>query len=71
MVKMFKNYCCQLKVEELEKSNIYDKKENKCKECNVLFTNDDERSDHYLQQHLVYFPSSFFKSKNNDDNNDE
>ena len=41
---------------ELAECKLYDKKDNKCLDCNQTFKNDKERIDHYIHQHLIYFP---------------
>lgn len=56
MIKQVKYVPEVLDFNELAECHIYDKKENKCLDCNVSFKNDQERADHYVEHHLIYFP---------------
>ena len=56
MIKKIKNIGEIININDLEKFNFYDKKENKCIDCNVSLKNDDEVIYHYINKHLIYFP---------------
>lgn len=63
MEKQVKSYVDAIDYDELEKFGIYNKKDNKCVNCNVSFKNDQERDDHYMKNHLIYLPPSQSQEK--------
>lgn len=56
MEKQAKPYAKAFDYDELEKAHVYDRKGNKCVNCNVSFKNDEERDNHYMKNHLIYLP---------------
>lgn len=56
MIKQVKYIPEILNFDELDECKLYDKKQNKCIECNKSFKNDEERADHFIKEHLIYFP---------------
>lgn len=56
MIKVVQDIGDEIDFNELEINNLYNKNENKCSDCNITFNNDEEKMEHYVKNHLIYFP---------------
>lgn len=46
----------KINYQELEDHGLFSKSLNKCVDCDVVFHKGEERDQHYVEQHMIYFP---------------